>query len=348
LTVETVWFCGVAFMLTMYVVLDGFDLGAGVIHPFVARTSDERRVTLQAIGPVWDGNEVWLIAAGGALFLSFPRLYAASFSGFYLPLMVVLWLLIVRGLAIELRAHFANPVWTSFWDGLFFVGSSLLAVCFGVAIANVVRGVPLNSEGYFFEPLWTDFTPLGRTPGVLDWYTVLVGALALSALVVHGANFISLRTEDPTHSRARAIAGRWWLLTVVLTILATLATFSLRPGLLGNFAAAPWGGVFPALAMAGLIGVAVFHRRGRDDLSLIASGTYLAGMLASTAFALYPDLLPAVDPVNSLTVTSAAGAPYSLAVGLVWWSIGMILATVYFILLYRLFGGKVRLTEEGY
>jgi cytochrome d ubiquinol oxidase subunit II len=208
--------------------------------------------------------------------------------------------------------------------------------------------VPLNSEGYFFEPLWTDFTPLGPTPGVLDWYTLLVGVLALSALVLHGASFISLRTEQLLQAHARAMAGRWWLPTMVLTILATLATFSLRPALLGNFAASPWGGVFPALAMAGLIGVAVFSRRGRDDLSLVASGTYLAGMLASTAFALYPNLLPAVDPARSLTVTNAAGAPYGLAVGLVWWSIAMILAAVYFVVLYRLFGGKVRLTEEGY
>src|SRR5437870_2051181 len=178
---ETVWFALVAFMLGMYLVLDGCDLGAGAIHLFAARTAPERRQILRAIGPVWDGNEVWLIASGGTLFFTFPRLYAASFSGFYLPLMIVLWLLVLRGLAVELRSHLRNPVWTAFWDGVFFLGSTLLELFLGVAIANVVRGVPLDGQGYFFEPLWTNLDPRGDPPGVLDWYTVLVGLLGLAA-----------------------------------------------------------------------------------------------------------------------------------------------------------------------
>src|ERR687885_187822 len=169
----TLWFILVAFMLTMYVLLDGFDLGAGAIHLAAAKTDAERRTIIQAIGPVWDGNEVWLIAAGGTLFFAFPLLYASSFSGFYLPLFIVLWLLMVRGVSIELRAHIHHPVWTAFWDGAFFVGSTLLAVFYGAALGNVVRGVPLNADGYFFEPLWTDFSPFSATPGILDWYTVL-------------------------------------------------------------------------------------------------------------------------------------------------------------------------------
>src|SRR5207249_11718613 len=163
---ETVWFALVAFMLGMYLVLDGFDLGAGAIHLFAARTAPERRQILRAIGPVWDGNEVWLIAAGGTLFFTFPRLYAASFSGFYLPLMVVLWLLMGRGVAVELRSR-GNAVWSTFWDAMFFLSSSLLAIFLGAAIANVVRGVPLDPQGYFFEPLWTDFNPRSQTPGIL-------------------------------------------------------------------------------------------------------------------------------------------------------------------------------------
>src|SRR6266496_6211306 len=143
---ETLWFALLGFMLTMYVLLDGFDLGAGAIHPFVAKTEDERKLVIEAIGPVWDGNEVWLIAAGGTLFFTFPRLYAASFSGFYLPLMIVLWLLMLRGLALELRSHIQNAVWLGLWDGLFFVGSTLLAVFYGAALGNVVRGVPLDAQ----------------------------------------------------------------------------------------------------------------------------------------------------------------------------------------------------------
>src|ERR671927_1852652 len=137
----TLWFILVAFMLTMYVLLDGFDLGAGVIHLAAAKTDAERRTIIRAIGPVWDGNEVWLIAAGGTLFFTFPLLYASSFSGFYLPLFIVLWLLMLRGLSIELRGHIADLMWASFWDAVFFLGSSLLAIFFGAALGNVVRGV---------------------------------------------------------------------------------------------------------------------------------------------------------------------------------------------------------------
>src|ERR671933_1199968 len=190
----TLWFILVAFMLTMYVLLDGFDLGAGVIHLAAAKTDAERRAIIRAIGPVWDGNEVWLIAAGGTLFFASPVLYASSFSGFYLPLIIVLWLLMLRGLSIELRGHIADPLWASFWDAIFFIGSSLLAIFFGAALGNVVRGVPLDKDGYFFQPLWTDFSPFSRTPGILDWYTILIGLLALTTLVMHGANSMAVKT----------------------------------------------------------------------------------------------------------------------------------------------------------
>src|SRR6266478_5499888 len=144
---ETIWFILVAVMLIGYVVLDGFDLGAGIIHVLVAKTEDERRLILRAIGPVWDGNEVWLVAAGGTLFFAFPRLYASSFSGFYLPLTIVLWLLILRGIGIEFRAHIENRVWQDFFDVIFSISSILLALFFGAALGNVVRGVPLDSNG---------------------------------------------------------------------------------------------------------------------------------------------------------------------------------------------------------
>src|SRR6516225_3986944 len=203
---STLWFILVAFMLTTYVLLDGFDLGAGIIHLLAARTDIERRFILRAIGPVWDGNEVWLIAAGGTLFFTFPLLYASSFSGFYLPLIIVLWLLIVRGIAIELRSRIDSSVWASFWDGMFFLGSALLAIFFGAALGNVIRGVPLNSQGYFFEALWTDFNPFSANPGILDWYTILIGLLAFTALMMHGANYIAVKTEGVLNERARRIS----------------------------------------------------------------------------------------------------------------------------------------------
>src|SRR5215469_2371443 len=212
----TLWFILVAWMLIMYILLDGFDLGAGIIHLLVAHSNRERRLVLLAIGPVWDGNEVWLIAAGGTLFFSFPLLYASSFSGFYLPLIIVLWLLMGRGVAIELRSRIADPVWISFWDGIFFLSSSLLAIFFGVALGNVIRGVPLNSQGYFFEPLWTDFNPFSANTGILDWYTILTGLLAFAVLLTHGANYIAVKTEGVLNERARRISLVGWLTTILL------------------------------------------------------------------------------------------------------------------------------------
>jgi cytochrome d ubiquinol oxidase subunit II len=345
---QTLWFILVGFMLTMYVLLDGFDLGAGAISPFAARAEPERRLILRAIGPVWDGNEVWLIAAGGTLFFTFPRLYASSFSGFYLPLMIVLWLLMMRGLAVELRGHVDNPLWGAFWDALFFLGSAFLALNFGAAAGNVVRGVPLGPDGYFFEPLWTNFDPRAAEPGILDWYTILIGLLALATLSLHGANYIAVKTEGALNARARRIARRAWGATILLTALGTVATFWLRPALLDRFNDRPWGYLFPALALGALAATGYAASRRRDGWSLVASGAYIVGMMSSTGFALYPLVLPAVDAANSLTIHNTAAPRYGLVVGLAWWSIGMVLAAVYFVLIYNLFRGKARLDDAGY
>jgi cytochrome d ubiquinol oxidase subunit II len=329
-------------MLAMYVLLDGFDLGAGAIHPFVAASDEQKRMLYRSIGPVWDGNEVWLLAAGGTLFFTFPPVYAAGFSGFYLPLIIVLWLLMLRGLALEFRSHLENSVWSGLWDGCFFVGSALLAVFYGAALGNVVRGVPLDAQGYFFEPLWTDFNPTSPTPGVLDWYTVLVGLLGLAALVLHGASWVALKIEGTLNAACRRLARRAWWATVALTTVTTVATFAIRPPLLASFSARPWGVVFPILAIGGLALVWWFQRREQDRESFFASAAYLAGMLTSAAFTVYPALLPAVDPSYSLTVYNSAAAPYGLVVGLIWWIFGMVLAAIYFVLIYRMFRGKVR------
>jgi cytochrome bd ubiquinol oxidase subunit II len=345
---ETIWFIFVVLMFTVSVLLDGFDLGAGAVHLFVARNDRERRAIIRAIGPVWDGNEVWLIAAGGTLFFAFPTLYASGFSGFYLPLIIVLWLLMIRGLSIELRGHINDPLWASFWDAAFFVGSSLLAVFYGAALGNVVRGVPLDESGYFFQPLWTDFSPFSSTPGILDWYTVLIGLLALTTLVVHGSSFIAVKTEDDLNARSRRIARGFSFATVLLTVVATPATFWVSPEMLRSFNERPYGYVLPLLAVAGLAGMVYFDLRGRDRGAFLSSGAYIVGMLTSTVFGVYPNVLPAVDPANSLTIQNASASTYSMTVGLVWWSIGIVLAAVYFIVIYRLFRGKVRLEDEGY
>jgi cytochrome d ubiquinol oxidase subunit II len=344
---ETLWFILVALMLTAYVVLDGFDLGAGIINLIVAKTHDERRLVLRAIGPVWDGNEVWLLAAGGALFFAFPLLYASSFSGFYLPLMMVLWLLMLRGVGVELRSHVSDPLWWSFFDFVFSISSLLLAIFFGAAIGNVIRGVPLNADGYFFEALWTNFR-VGTNPGILDWYTVLTGVLAMITLTVHGAHYIALKTEGDLNVRARRVASFSWFALALLTVLSLIATLYVRPQVTDNFRSRPWGWIIPVVVLASLVAMPLFLRKGRDLAAFLSSTAYIVGMLGGAAFAMYPYLLPATtNPSYSLTIYNAKTGAYSLSVGLVWWVVGMAFAIAYFTFLYRSFRGKVVLDEES-
>ncbi|HEU4401334.1 MAG TPA: cytochrome d ubiquinol oxidase subunit II [Candidatus Polarisedimenticolia bacterium] len=344
----TLWFCLVAALLVLYVVLDGFDLGAGVVHLLVARSDAERRLVLRSIGPVWDGNEVWLLAAGGTLFFAFPVLYASAFSGFYLPLMIVLWLLILRGVSLEFRNHVDGPIWAPFWDVSFSASSALLAIFLGAALGNVVRGVPLDSAGWFFEPLWTDFRGDGRT-GIIDWYTTLVGVAALLALAQHGALWVALKTEAGLRDRARRVALRCWWGAAAGTAIITVATFRVQPHMPARLAAASWGYLFPLLALGGLAAMRAVRGRGADRNAFLASCAYLTGMLASAAFGLYPYVLPSNgDPAHSLSVRNAAAADYGLEVGVVWWIPGIVLTAAYVTFVYRRFAGKVRIEGSGY
>jgi cytochrome d ubiquinol oxidase subunit II len=313
----------------------------------VAKTDEERRQVLASIGPVWDGNEVWLIAAGGTLYFAFPSLYASGFSGFYLPLMVVLWLLILRGTSIEFRNHIKSAVWDPLWDFLFCASSLLLAVFYGAALANVVRGVPLDASGYFFEPLWTNFQ-LGDATGILDWYTTLVGVLALLALVMHGSLWVQLKTTKAVRARSARLARHTWWGVGALTLVVTAVTFRVQPQVQANFATWPWGFMFPLLAIAGIAGVR-FELIKRDETkAFLASCAYLTGMLTSVVFGVYPMVLPARNPVYSLTVAGVKAGAYGLKIGLVWWVIGMILAAGYFTFVYRSFAGKVVVKKDSH
>jgi cytochrome d ubiquinol oxidase subunit II len=344
----TLWFCHVALMIGMYVVLDGFDLGAGIIHFLAGRTGKERGQVLRTIGPVWDGNEVWLLAAGGILYFAFPMVYASAFSGFYQPLMILLWLLIIRAVSIEFRHHLQGPILTPFWDAGFAFASVLIAIFLGAALGNVVRGVPLDGKGYFFMPLWTDFST-GPAPGILDWYTVLVALTALFTLAHHGALWVALKAEGPVGARARALARPAWWGPAVLAATITACTFQIQPQVSRNLAAMPWGYLFPALAAAGLAGASRWRRSGRDLPAFLSSCLFILGMLLSCVFGLYPLLLPASnDPGRSLTVSGAQASAYGLGVGYVWWVAGMALVTGYFIHMYRSFRGKVSAEGDGY
>ncbi|MGA7400670.1 MAG: cytochrome d ubiquinol oxidase subunit II [Candidatus Sulfotelmatobacter sp.] len=345
---ETLWFMIVAVMVAAYVVLDGFDLGAGAIYLGAARTSDERRKILRAIGPVWDGNEVWLLAAGGTLYFAFPLLYASSFSGFYLPLMMVLWLLMLRGIGIELRAHMENRVWMGFFDLIFCVSSILLAIFFGAALGNVVRGVPLGPDGYFFEPLWTNFR-VGANTGILDWYTILTGVIALVTLTAHGSLYIAVKTEDILGQRARTVALWAWPLQLILTVIGLVATTYIRPTVLDNYKQHAIGYLIPVVVFGSLSLMIYAIRKGQDKLAFVGSALYIVGMLVGAAFALYPVVLPSSsNPAYNLTIYNTAAGRHGLTVGFTWWAIGMVLALGYFTFLFRMFRGKVQLEGEGY
>ena len=344
----TVWFILLSAMLAAYVVLDGYDLGAGTLHLALARDDAERQLILRAIGPYWDGNEVWLVAGGGVLFLAFPPVYASAFSGFYLPLMLVLWLLVGRGVALELRGQIAMPLWRSFWDAVFCCSSAALALVLGAALGNVLRGVPLDEHGDFFVPFWTDFRPSAR-PGALDWYTILIGLLAVAALASHGAQYLAFKTSGDFQARARRLARRWSFVALALTGAALPATALVRPDNLAGFRGGPWGPLSFAVALAGW-GVSLRARgRGRDGVAFLGSCAYLGGLFASAAVGLFPYLLPSSGPRElGLTAPGSAAAASSLKLALAWWIVGVALAVGYFVLVHRTFRGKVEPGGGGY
>lgn len=338
---ELIWFCLVAIMIAGYVVLDGFDLGAGIVHLFVARTEGDRRQVLNSIGPVWDGNEVWLLAGGGTLYFAFPALYSAAFSGFYLALMMVLWLLMLRGISIEFRNHIESAVWKPFWDVVFAGASGVLALVFGIALGNVVRGVPLDSSGFFFVPLWVNFGVGGET-GIIDWYTVLVGLAAFGTLAMHGCFWVAFKTSGAVNAISRRLAQRAWWAVALLTLVITYFSFQIQPNLGARFSSYRWGFVFPALALLGLAGAKIFGSRAADLNAFFSSSLFIVGMLTSAAFGVFPYVLPSnAKPDYGLTIYNAAAAHYGLVVGLWWWIPGMMLATAYSVFTYRRLAGKV-------
>jgi len=343
-----IWFSLVAVMIAAYVVLDGFDLGAGILHLFIAKSDEERKLVIRTIGPVWDGNEVWLLAGGGTLYFAFPLLYASGFSGFYLPLMIVLWLLILRGIGIELRMHLDSPVWCGLFDGSFAIASLLLAVFFGAALGNVIRGVPLQPDGYFFLPLWTDWN-VGDQPGILDWYTMIAGLVALTALTIHGAYYLALKTTGELNARARRTAQYVWPALVALTVISLAATLYIRPSVLRNYREMPFLFVIPVLVAASLFNMWRSSRLGKERNAFLSSCAYLAFMLVGAAVAMYPNLLVSTtDNALNITVYNAHAGEHSLSIGLIWWGFGMSIAIGYFVFIYRTFRGKITSSSGGH
>jgi cytochrome bd ubiquinol oxidase subunit II len=343
---QTLWFAIASTVLAVYVVMDGFDFGAGALHLFVARNDRERRQVLSAIGPFWDGNEVWLLVTGGVLFLAFPKVLASGLSGFYLAIMFVLWVLILRGIAIEFRSHVEDVMWRAFWDAVFAVASILAPVLLGAALGNLLRGVPLDDHGWFSLSLFESFSPWGSL-GTLDWYTVLAGVLALAALAHHGALFLAWKTDADVRARSLTAAARLFPVIVILWIAATAATIVVAPDVYHAWAARPLAWMCTAAFVGGLIASAVARRAGRDLDAFLGSCVFLLGALAATAVSVFPAMLrSAGDPARSLTAINASASAGSLAAGLWWWPVGAALALGYVVLLFKLHAGKVKL-EEG-
>lgn len=344
---EALWFAITSLVFAAYVVLDGFDFGAGALHLVVARTDTERRQLLASIGPFWDGNEVWLLAGGGVLFLAFPKVLASGLSGFYLAIFMLLWVLILRGIAIEFRSHVADGMWRAFWDATFMLASILAPVLLGAALGNVVRGVPLSADGWFGLPLFDSFSPSGAL-GILDWYTVVAGVMALVVLVHHGALFLAWKTDGEVARRSREWAARLFPVVVVVWIAATAATAVVAPYIFSALATRPVAIAATLVACAGLVTSLVARRRERDLSAFLGSAAFVLGILAATAASLYPVMLrSSIDAAWSLTATKDAAAHESLRMGLLWWPVGLLLALGYTTLLFRIHRGKAQAAAEG-
>ena len=346
---QTIWFALAAVMVAIYVVMDGFDFGAGALHLFVARDDAERRQVLGAIGPYWDGNEVWLLASGGVLFLAFPRVLGSGLSGFYLAIMMLLWVLILRGIAIEFRSHLADAMWRQLWDTAFALASTLAPVLLGAALGNLVRGVPLDANGWFSLPLFASFSPAG-TLGILDWFTVLTAAFALAVLTHHGALFLAWKTEGLVRDRSLVAARRLYRAVLALWVLVTAATVAVAPQLFSSLAARPLAWLATALFLGGLVASGLFRKNGRDLAAFVASGAFILGLLAATAACIYPVMIrSAGDAARSLTAFNASSSAHSLASGLWWWPPGALIAVGYAALLFRLHRRKPgQSTGHGY
>ena len=328
---QNVWFLLIGIFLAGYSVLDGFDLGIGALFPFLARTEDEKRALAGAIGPVWDGNEVWLLAGGGALFAAFPMAYATVFSGFYLALMLVLFALVLRAVSLEFRVH--DPARKKLWEAAFVGGSVLPALLFGVALGNVVGGVPLDARTEFAGTFFTLLRPL----------PLVFGVLGFCAFLLHGSAYAALKTEGPVRERARRAARLAAAATGGAFVVSFVSVWIYLPAAIRSV---------PAWIFSGLVGLslALFLaalRKGKDGRALFFSAAVFLSLWGVVGAIQYPDLVRAKDPALSLTVANASSSPLTLKVMLIIALIGMPLVVGYTIFAYRVFKGKVR-PGDGY
>lgn len=338
LDLPTIWFVLIGALFTGYAVLDGFDLGIGALHLFT-RTDDERRILLNAIGPVWDGNEVWLVTGGGALFAAFPGVYATVFSGFYLAFVLLLVALIFRAVAIEFRSKRPGRTWRAAWDVAFCASSVLSSLLIGVAMGNIAWGVPLDERGEFSGSFLTLIHP----------YAVLLGVTTLALFAMHGAIYGLLKTDGPLHERLRLWATRCTIAFVVCYAVVTMATLLYVPHMAARLRAHP--GLF-SLAVASVLAIAniprELHRR-RDGRALVSSGAAMVTLMTLFGLEMYPNLVFSTPEAGrSLTIYNAASSPKTLRVMLTIAAIGLPAVLAYTLSIYYIFRGKVKLDRTSY
>jgi cytochrome bd ubiquinol oxidase subunit II len=341
------WYSIATLMLVIYIVLDGRNFGAGMLHWLVARTQQERRQVIAAIGPLWSWHEVWLVGFGGTLLAVFPKLLASAFAGYYLALFLILWCLVLRGVSIEVGGHIDDRMWQGFWDFVFVLANTLLAILFGAAAGNMARGVPLASDGTFSMAFFTDFTPYGNV-GLLDWYTLSIALFATVVWAAHGATYLTLKTEGPVHERSARYARSLWMAVPPLLMVISAESADVRPDLLAHATQNPiwWIGLLVICAATIALVSGLVSRRER--LAFIGSNLLLAGLLGTGAAALFPVALQStLAPENSLTAYDVAAGPNSLEYAAIWWPIGFSLAVAYFIFVSRQYEGKVSVQRDN-
>ena len=337
LDLNTVWFLLVGALLCGYAVLDGFDLGVGALHLF-ARTDQQRRIFLNAIGPVWDGNEVWLVTGGGALFAAFPIVYATVFSGFYLAMILLLVGLIFRAVAIEFRSKHPSPRWRAAWDRAFSIASVVSSLLMGIAFGNVIWGIPIDAAGEFSGSFVTLLNP----------YALLTGVTTVALFAMHGAIYLVLKTEGDVQQMVKGWVNNTIVVFVVSYATTTMATLIYRPEMSAYIAAHPALFVLPVLTMLAIANVPRTMHLGRHGWAFISSSAAVLGLFALVGVGMAPTLVRAVDPARSLTIYNAASSPATLTIMLVIALIGIPLVLAYTTSIYWIFRGKVQLDSTSY
>jgi len=336
---EQLWFVLYVMIIGGYIVLDGFDLGVGMLGPIVGRSDRDKRVLLNSIGPVWDGNEVWLVLGGGALFAAFPLVYASLFSGFYLAMMLVLLVLILRTVAIEFRSKRESERWRSTWDWFFTISSLGITVLLGVALGNIIQGVPIDQDGNMDVDLVSLLNP----------YALFVGITAVAMFCLHGGIFLTLKTEGELLDRVRALVPKLMVAFFALTTVLIVWTLLLDQPLTDRYFDRLWIGIFPALALAAVLFSWWQIRQGGYLVAFLGSGATIALLLASVAAGLYPVLLPSsTDVAYDLTIENASSAENTLQVMTVIAAIGIPFVLAYTAGVYYFFRGRVVLDDESY